>query len=38
MAETEKLFANLSNIHELDDIISYREQKTLIKNFSAIST
>ena len=39
MAEAEKLFANLSNIHELDDI-SYltEEQKTLIKNFLAIST
>ena len=34
MAEAEKLFANLSNIHELDDI-SYltEEQKTLIKKF-----
>lgn len=39
MAEAEKLFANLSNIHELDDI-SYltEEQKTLIKKFLAIST
>lgn len=34
MAEAEKLFANLSNIHELDDI-SYltEEQKMLIKKF-----
>ncbi len=34
MAEAEKLFANLSDIHELDDI-SYltEEQKTLIKKF-----
>ena len=34
MAEAEKLFANLSNIHELDDI-SYltKEQKALIKKF-----
>ena len=34
MAETEKLFANLSDIHELDDI-SYltEEQKMLIKKF-----
>ncbi len=34
MAEAEKLFANLSNIHELDDI-SYlqKNRKTLIKKF-----
>ena len=34
MAEAEKLFANLSNIHELDDISYLTEkQKTLIKKF-----